>query len=539
MSTHDNKVLYRTVTARPFSITDKDGEILDKEELLNKLAYEATVISDVSEMFITPEIRQEIDEFCERYKQDNPKKKIRNNEIARNLNITYPQEFLLGGKSGRSRVNKMFGARVVSECLSWTERIKAYENTSRKYVSQGWKRTSRPYKPRNISPKINTGDADGQYCTMEIVDDVLVMRLVIQGYWYTLYFNYDKRFTKAEGVKKPSISVNEQGKVYFHFPTTYHNHQPHFSKQYIIGIDVGISSYATVSVYDVEKNSPVYSTTLSQRVHSLSNKVKKSNIQVASLQHQHRKQEAALHRKANSRRKRELAILAAQEIAQIAYDYDNAIVVFEDLSWIENTMQNGRWNRGELVKRTREQVELNGGMVVKKSCKNSSQLCCVCGNKVTFHNRDSLCKHCSTHRDRDVNASINMAKKATILTEDKDGNENSTMGKLLRWRNTKKNSKELHIKRSVNGSGKNLSFPGRDRTKNYPTPQQKKTRKKNHQEVRELLNNQCSARHNDDVRVALDGHRSSICDDMTVTSNTKNDTVNNANNCTICNYCNV
>lgn len=48
-------------------------------------------------------------------------------------------------------------------------------------------------------------------------------------------------------------------------------------------IDVGIVNCATVVVYDTEENRIAHSTTLSQRVHSLANKVKRANTQVASL----------------------------------------------------------------------------------------------------------------------------------------------------------------------------------------------------------------------------------------------------------------
>ena len=42
--------------------------------------------------------------------------------------------------------------------------------------------------------------------------------------------------------------------------------------------------------------------------------------------------EARFHREAASRKKRELAILAAQEIAYLSYVWENAVVAVEDLS---------------------------------------------------------------------------------------------------------------------------------------------------------------------------------------------------------------
>lgn len=107
-----------------------------------------------------------------------------------------------------------------------------------------------------------------------------------------------------------------------------------------------------------------------------------------------------------------MAILAAQEIAYISHVWDNAVVVFEDLSWIRNTMENGRWNRGELLSRAREYVELNGGRVITVNAAYTSRCCHHCGEKVAF--RDWHTAVCSVHGvvDRDVNAAANIANRA-------------------------------------------------------------------------------------------------------------------------------
>lgn len=75
----------------------------------------------------------------------------------------------------------------------------------------------------------------------------------------------------------------------------------------------------------------MHETTLSQRVHSLRNSVQASEVQVRALKAKaatllHDRQtrmaaldEAQLHREAASRKKRELAILAAQETADLSH----------------------------------------------------------------------------------------------------------------------------------------------------------------------------------------------------------------------------
>ena len=123
-----------------------------------------------------------------------------------------------------------------------------------------------------------------------------------------------------------------------------------FSGDHVIGVDVGINNYATVVVREVETGWIVYEATLSQRVHSLWNSVRASQRQVRDLKAKAATllcdrqariaalDEAQFHREAASRKKRELAILAAQGIAALSHLWGNAVVAVEDLSWIRNTM---------------------------------------------------------------------------------------------------------------------------------------------------------------------------------------------------------
>ena len=146
-------------------------------------------------------------------------------------------------------------------------------------------------------------------------------------------------------------------------------------------------------MYDLANEKVVEYGTGSRRVHSLWNKVKKANAQVSSLQKKGREKEALLHREANSRRKKELAILVGREIAEISLKYNNALVAIEDLSWVSNTMQNGRWNRGAAVKWITDSVELNGGRVMKVSASQTSQTCSNCDYIGVSHRKKRL-SHC-------------------------------------------------------------------------------------------------------------------------------------------------
>lgn len=255
---------------------------------------------------------------------------------GRRAGVTMP-DFLVSGKSGRSRKEMLVQHRVVTEFRSWQERTKAANGESSQYVSRGWKRTANGSAPSYGEDYVNLGAVDKCYAVIEnnpFVDGEIVLRMVIQGAWYRLIFDFDnKRFTEGK-VTLPVIKV-ESGQSVFIFTVVTDNPVVQFSVDYTIGVDVGINDYATVVVRDTKTGRIVHETTLSQRVHSLWNSVQASEVQVRALRRKAATllrdrqarisvlDEAQLHREAASRKKRELAILAAQEIAYLSHLWGN------------------------------------------------------------------------------------------------------------------------------------------------------------------------------------------------------------------------
>ena len=177
--------------------------------------------------------------------------------------------------------------------------------------------------------------------------------------------------------------------------------------------------------------------------------------------------EAQFHRKAASRKKRELAILAAQEIAALSHVWGNAVVAVEDLGWVANTMQNGRWNRGALIQWLTHYVTQNGGWVVAVSPANTSQKCHMCGSRVTHPTYEvSVCAEHGV-MDRDVNAAANIAARAVPRV---------AKARVTRAKNRKLRPQAPLRTPVVRNS---LKYPGRDRTKNKPTPKRKNHRPTN------------------------------------------------------------
>ena len=460
---------YRAFAARPAHVLGLDGELLDCARVLTWLASEVRDISAYATFVVRNDV--ELGGELARVAVAQP------TTAGRRAGVTMP-DFLATGKSGRSRKEMLVQHRVVAEFRSYQERVKAANGESTKYVSQGWKRTVDASAPSYGEDYVNLGAVDKQYAVIEnnpFLDGEIILKMVIQGEWHRLIFDFDnKRFTEGR-VTLPVITV-EDGQPVFIFTVVTDNPVVQFSGDYVIGVDVGINNYATVVVREVATGRIVYETTLSQRVHSLWNSVRASECQVRFLKKKsdhllpHRQErmsaldEAQLHREAASRKKRELAILAAQEIADLSHMWSNAVVAVEDLSWVANTMQNGRWNRGELVRWLTHYVTQNGGWVVAVNSSNTSQLCHKCGSKVT-HPTHKL-SVCPEHgaMDRDVNAAVNIASRAVPLV---------TKARVTRAKNRKIGPQQSLRTPPARAS---LKYPGRDRTKSAPTPKRKNHR---------------------------------------------------------------
>ena len=473
---------YKAFSARPSYVMDLNGVLLDDATLMAELAVEVRGIS----AYATYVARNDT-ELGARLALAGA---VQPAEAGRRAGVNIPAELVVMGKacknkvgkpveekvSGKSRKERLFRHRVVTEYRAWDERVKAANGESTKHVSQGWKRTVNASPPSYGEDFVNLGAVDSRYAVIEnnpFVDGEIVLKMVIQGKWYRLIFPFNNvRFADGK-VTLPVIKVEDNQPVFI-FSVSTDNPVIQFSGDYIIGVDVGINNYASVAVINSSTGQIVYSTTLSQRVHSLWNSVRASERQVRALLEKAKPilynrparraalEEAQLHREAASRKKRELAIVAAQEIAYLSHFWDNAVVAIEDLNWVRNTMQNGRWNRGALIKWLTHYVSQNGGWVVAVNAANTSQLCHVCGADV-YHPKHKL-SICPEHgeMDRDVNAAANIAARA--------------VPKVKKAREKRGNNSKLQpqtpLKTPV--ARASLKYPGQDRTKSAPTPKRKK-----------------------------------------------------------------
>ena len=461
---------YRAFVTHPTQILSIDGELLDSAPVMSQLTSEVQSISAYATYMVRNDTK-----LAESLAQTGA---IQHTTAGRRAGVTMP-DFLATGRTGKSRKERLLQYNVVTSFRSWQERVKAVKDESDKYVSQGWKRTANATAPSYGVGYINLGAVDHNYALIEndpFTTGEIILKLVIRSAWYRLIFSFDNnRFTEGK-VTLPLIKVQDGAPVFI-FSVVTDNPVVQFSSDYTIGVDVGINDYATVVVRNTKTGEIAHRTTLSQRVHSLWNSVRASERQVKQLRKKARSlslydrqgrmatlDEADLHRAAASRKKRELAILAAQEIAYLSHFFGNAVVAVEDLSWIRNTMSPGRWNRGAFVQWLTHYVGQNGGWVVTVNAANTSQVCHVCGSEVE-HPKHKVSR-CPVHGvlDRDVNAAANIAARAVPKVE---------KARKTRAKNRKLQEQEP-LKTPI--ARVSLKYPGQDRTKNKPTPKRKKHR---------------------------------------------------------------
>ena len=201
---------YRAFAARPTHVLDLNGEILDSARVLASLASEVRDISSYATYLVRND--EGLGDELARVAATQP------TTAGRRAGVTMP-DFLVSGKSGRSRKEMLVQHRVVTEFHSWQEREKAANGESSKCVSQGWKRTANGSAPSYGEDYVNLGAVDKCYAVIEnnpFVDGEIALRMVIQGQWHRLIFNFDnKRFTEGK-VALPIIKA-EGGQPVFIF----------------------------------------------------------------------------------------------------------------------------------------------------------------------------------------------------------------------------------------------------------------------------------------------------------------------------------
>ena len=446
-------VVSRTYPRRPYAAFSKSGEPLDLGEVLDGIRKDAELVTHYASREMT-EQNLALVTYFDRFKPA---------EAGRRMGLFLPSEVKGQFGSGSSRLERMFREQVVANLRSWTARSEAVSGDYTGYISAGWKRTVNDSKPKTLRPWLALSATDkGYHKKIDVTSERVTLEMVAQGRWVTLLFPTPPQLVEEDvtpGV--PDIWVDKNGRVVFGFHGKINPGRPKFSERYVIGVDVGATNPAAYVVWDTEKKEVVERSLLGQRARSLNNKIKRTQTQVSSLKRQGRDEEVISHRIHLSNRRKELSILIAQEVADAAWRYGNALVVFENLSHIRNTMRFGRWFRGEVYRRTRDMVEADGGRVLRVNAAYTSRKCHVCQSEMDMSDYSQpRCTTCGITHHRDLNAAANIAQKVNHAKACQTRRKHATKTKRVRRSKCR---------------ARPLKHPG---TKNRPTPKAPQNRPK-------------------------------------------------------------
>ena len=447
-------VVSRTYPRTPYAAFDKNGEPLNLDEVLAGIRSDAELVSHYALREMTEQNLALVTYFD----------RLKPAEAGRQMNLKLPTEVKKRFRSGSSRLERMFREQVVVNLRSWASRAGVVNQTHTNYVSAGWRRTVKDSKPKDLQPRLALSSTDNHYRKMSVTPERISLDMVIQGSWVTLHFTTPPQLLE-EGCEPgaPDIWVDKNNRVMFGFHGKTNPGRPKFSSRYVIGVDVGVKNPAAYVVWDTEKKQAVERSLLGQRARSLSNKIKRTQTQVSSLKRQGKDEEAVHHRTHLSNRRKELSILVAQEIADAAWRHGNALVTFEDLSHIKNTMRFGRWFRGEVHRRTRDMVEADGGRVLRVNAAYTSRKCHICQSDLDMQDYyQPRCTTCGTTHHRDLNAAANVAQRVNHAKACQTRKRHATKTKRIR-------RSKCRIKP--------LKHPG---TKNRPTPKAPQNQPKTH-----------------------------------------------------------
>ncbi len=214
-------------------------------------------------------------------------------------------------------------------------------------------------------------------------------------------------------IKTLSIKQTKSGEWYVTIAVEREDIIPFTNGKEVIGIDLGIKNYATLSdgVFlqnrDISRNER---NRLRKLQRSLSRSKKRSRNRQKSLQkfakyseHIQRIREDLLH-KMSYGLVNNYSFIAYEElkIANMVRNHNLAKSISES-SW------------GNFIRLLQYKAESAGCVVVGVNSNNTSKTCSECGNvqEIPLKERTYNCEKCGMSKDRDLNASINILKRAT------------------------------------------------------------------------------------------------------------------------------
>lgn len=464
----DDSLLNRASHTEIISVRDKDGNDLDLDSCLKNWENIAVTVQDFAKTILRYRL-EEITPFL--YNENGKMKKGQPHGVGRPLkvdsrnvdgsqhgNIRDITKFT--DLKGYSRVDDMIRASVIT-CSRGTEtRKKTWESIieeqlfhgEKTRISAGWARTVRP-NPSTPGKVLTLSQPSNQYCKVkERTETTISYDIICGNEWIVLEVFIPEHLRDSVKIIQPTLVWSTKTNEFSIILTGKKEKKEYqLSDRYVIGIDVGICNYVTYAVYDKYENTVeetgVLSSYLDQElwgsIHKTEEQIKNCWLKIEEYKSEdnlncfgyypewvYKKIEAVYkdiqdQRVSLSRKRKFMAQHAALEMKNVSMKYGNAPVARENLSWVGNTMQNGRWNCGEFFRQLQTALENVGGLSLWVNAWKTSQSCSSCGNmhkKILQENDKQFyydtpdriihCEECGYVGDRDVNASINIAKRA-------------------------------------------------------------------------------------------------------------------------------
>lgn len=262
-------------------------------------------------------------------------------------------------------------------------------------------------------------------------NNMLFVHIELEKTWYVLTFNIPKHARKRGKITSPTINYDPNTGVLSYYSTLQEkSKRTAFSSKYVIGLDRGVVEFGTWVLYDMGTGRGVLTGTLSDELKQLYGRVRSLESQVKRIREKadrlvgHRALKSTEYygnlmgdlrakRGRLTRLKNELAKGAAQELVALAGAFDNCAIAIEQLNWAGNWRS--RVPFGLFAKWIEHFCERVGIICVRVSAAYTSQDCSCCGAERSgfFLDRTFVCKACGVMIDRDINAAVNIAARAT------------------------------------------------------------------------------------------------------------------------------
>lgn len=392
----------RSVTLKPFDSIDVSTGI---HVPLSDVCSSYANLSD----FVVKWESEQIESIDDIIKRMSSLRRIPKNpaETARQIGLDIDYSHLPREVKAKSRVNKLAGASLISDVVS-------YEKLRRK---QGNAQKPTP------SNRLILGAVDRQMCSLAVEDNRLTLLWKCWDKEYLLSFNLPTYVAAYLNVKwcLPTVRWEKRRGLVFDFAygIDVDINKPNTLKS---GVDLGVVvPYTAVVINSRGRNVAIYTTSPHLRrqyekvgrrkkevVETREKIVKYENLGIDTtiLKTQVRRL-----RSKNKAAKTALSSQSASELSRKLEKHHLHEVNVENLKWVVGPKFGSKWDYSQQQDHIENALLKKGVSVKKVNPRNTSQTCHGCGSPVVHNTkrRTVRCRRCQTEKDRDFNAAMNIA----------------------------------------------------------------------------------------------------------------------------------